>query len=329
MCEICYVDEAIKGKIIARNSEFHKVASSPFGEDDEVGMLNLIDAESRTAILRRADPTKVYDLSVDHFIGMPGWTGAGDQPYQIWMTHTPQGEIVGDSMKKGKDANALVAYSGDGISMYTHCGTHIDTFNHFGYDGAIFNNFTAHDHLGSRAWRKCGAETQPPIFARGILLDIARFRGVDWLKDGEAIGNDELDACAKKEGVAIGRGDFVIVRTGQMERCLAEKKWGGYAGGDAPGVKFENCYWCQEKQVAAICMDTWGCEVRPNETTEANQPWHWVVIPAMGLCMGEIFYLKELADDCENDGVYEFFFCGPPLIITGGTGSPINPQAIK
>src|SRR5271170_3299150 len=72
MCELCYVDEAIKGKIIARNSEFHKVASSPFGEDDEAGMLNLIDAESRTAILRRADPTKVYDLSVDHFIGMPG-----------------------------------------------------------------------------------------------------------------------------------------------------------------------------------------------------------------------------------------------------------------
>jgi kynurenine formamidase len=114
-----------------------------------------------------------------------------------------------------------------------------------------------------------------------------------------------------------------------MERCLAEKEWGGYAGGDAPGVKFENCYWCQEKQVAAICTDTWGVEVRPNETTEANQPWHWVVIPAMGLCMGEIFYLKELAEDCEADGVYEFFFCGPPLIITGGTGSPINPQAIK
>jgi histidinol dehydrogenase len=81
--------------------------------------------------------------------------------------------------------------------------------------------------------------------------------------------------------------------------------------------------------VAAICSDTWGVDVRPNETTEANQPWHWVVIPAMGLCMGEIFYLKELAEDCEQDGVYEFFFCGPPLIITGGTGSPINPQAIK
>lgn len=167
------------------------------------------------------------------------------------------------------------------------------------------------------------------MVGRGVLLDIARFRGVPWMKDGEGISNDELDKCAKAQGVDIRKGDFVHVRTGQMERCMSEGVWGGYAGGDAPGVMFENCYWCQEKQIGALCMDTWGCEVRPNETTEANQPWHWVVIPAMGLCMGEIFYLKELAEDCAQDKVYEFFFSGPPLIITGGTGSPINPQAIE
>src|SRR5229473_2952222 len=162
-----------------------------------------------------------------------------------------------------------------------------------------------------------------------IFYEDKAYNGVDWLKDGESISNEELDQCAKAEKVEIRKGDFVILRTGQMERCLAEKKWGGYAGGDAPGVKFENCYWCQEKEIAAICSDTWGVEVRPNETKEANQPWHWVVIPAMGLCMGEIFYLKELAEDCAKDKIYEFFFCGPPLVITGGTGSPINPQAIK
>ena len=94
-------------------------------------------------------------------------------------------------------------------------------------------------------------------------------------------------------------------------------------------MKFENCYWSQEKEIAAICTDTWGVEVRPNEGPGANQPWHWVVIPAMGLTMGEMFYLKDLGEDCAKDKVYEFFFCGPPLVITGGTGSPINPQAIK
>ena len=62
---------------------------------------------------------------------------------------------------------------------------------------------------------------------------------------------------------------------------------------------------------------------------EAQQPWHWVVIPAMGLTMGEMFDLAELGADCAADRVYEFFFSGPPLVITGGTGSPINPLAIK
>jgi len=166
------------------------------------------------------------------------------------------------------------------------------------------------------------------MVGRGVLLDIARFRGVDCLADGYGISNAELDDCAAAQNVTVRRGDFVILRTGQLEKCLAHG-WGRYAGGDAPGVKFENCYWCQDKEIAAICSDTWGVEVRPNETTEANQPWHWVVIPAMGLTMGEMFYLRELATDCSTDRVYEFFFCGPPLVITGATGSPINPQAIK
>src|SRR5471032_1809828 len=222
-----------------------------------------------------------------------------------------------------------IRYADDTIMLCVQGATHWDALGHVFYEDKAYNGNDA-KLIDSRGLSVLGIEhSKNKMVGRGVLLDIARFRGVKWMQDGESISNDELDKCAKDQNVSIGRGDFVIVRTGQMERCLKEGQWGGYAGGDAPGVKFENCYWCQDKQLAAICSDTWGIEVRPNETTEANQPWHWVVIPAMGLCMGEIFYLKELAEDCEEDGVYEFFFCGPPLIITGGTGSPINPQAIK
>ena len=81
---------------------------------------------------------------------------------------------------------------------------------------------------------------------------------------------------------------------------------------------------------AALASDTWGCEVRPNESEPSiNQPWHWITIPMMGMTMGEIFYLKDLAEDCAADGVYEFMFTAPALPITGGVGSPINPLAIK
>jgi kynurenine formamidase len=233
-----------------------------------------------------------------------------------------------DALAGQQDWNKL-RYADDTLMLCVQGATHWDALGHIFYEDKAYNGHNP-KLIDSRGLSVLGIEhSKSKMNGRGVLLDIARFRGVPWLQDGEGIGNDELDACAKAQGVKIGRADFVIIRTGQMERCHAENNWGGYAGGDAPGVKFENCYWCHEKQIAAIITDTWGCEVRPNETKDANQPWHWVVIPAMGLCMGEIFYLKELAEDCAMDKVYEFFFSGPPLIITGGTGSPINPQAIK
>jgi hypothetical protein len=181
MCNDCFVTAAMKSRIAAHAAAFRKATQSPFGSDDEIGMLNLIDASSREAIMDRADPGKVYDLSVDNFIGMPGWFGAEDQPYQIWMTHTPRGEEADDVMRVGKAGNKLVSYSGDSISMYTHTGTHIDALNHFGYNGRIFNGFSNDEHLGSRAWRKAGADKHPPIIARGVMLDVAGTLGVDVL----------------------------------------------------------------------------------------------------------------------------------------------------
>ena len=141
MCVVCYVDEAMKDKIIAYDSEFHKVTKSPFGAGRRDRHAQP-DRRRRRAMrsCSRADASRVFDLSVDNFVGMPGWFGAGDQPYQIWMTHTPPGEKVRNPCIR-TEANELVAYSGDAISMYTHCGTHIDTLNHFGYNGRIFNDF--------------------------------------------------------------------------------------------------------------------------------------------------------------------------------------------
>src|SRR5215831_18923374 len=147
---------------------------------------------------------------------------------------------------------------------------------------------------------------------------------------GNPITVADLDGTAHAQRVEVRRADFVIVRTGQMEDRLRKGEWGGYAGGPAPGLAFETLDWIHGRQIAGICSDTWGIEVRPNDTEpDVFQPWHWVTIPAIGIVHGEIFYLEELAADCAADRVYEFFFCAPPLVITRGTGSPINPQAIK
>ena len=98
------------------------------------------------------------------------------------------------------------------------------------------------------------------------------------------------------------RGDFVVVRTGQMEAKLEAGSWDGYPGGDAPGFAFETLDWIKRTQLAALASDTWGCEVRPNETEPGiNQPWHWITIPIMGMTMGEIFELKEFSIGIEGE----------------------------
>jgi kynurenine formamidase len=183
----------------------------------------------------------------------------------------------------------------------------------------------------SNGAQKCGIEkTKNKMVGRGILLDVARHKGVESLEDGYGITCADLDETAKKQGVQTRRGDYVIVRTGQMERCLKAGSWDGYPGGDAPGFAFETLEWIQRVELAALASDTWGCEVRPNETVPGiNQPWHWITIPIMGMTMGEIFNLKELADDCAADQVYEFLFVAPAIPITGAVGTPVNPLAIK
>ncbi len=296
-----------------------------WGKEDQIGTLNNVSAADivKAAGLVRKGKTFGMGIPIGSNGPQSGLFGGRWNPIHTMLA-------TGTDAKSGRfDGKGKIAYSDDAIDMPVQSATHWDSIGHVFYENQMYNGYDA-SACDSGGVHKNGIEhARDCMVGRGVLLDVARHRKVDWLKDGEGISNAELDEVAKAEGVEIRKGDFVIVRTGQMERCLSEGKWGTYAGGNAPGVRFENCYWCRNHDIAAICSDTWGVEVRPNEGDEVDQPWHWVVIPALGLTMGEMFYVAELAKDCAKDGIYEFLFSGPPLVITGGTGSPINPLAIK
>jgi kynurenine formamidase len=218
----------------------------------------------------------------------------------------------------------------DMVTMPLQCGTQWDGLGHVFYENNMWNGYDCREVTSAGA-QKCGIEkTKNKMVGRGVLLDVARYKGVDSLDDGYGMTCADLDETAKKQGVVLKRGDYIIVRTGQMERCIKAGSWDGYPGGDAPGFAFETLEWVKRTELAALASDTWGCEVRPNETEPGiNQPWHWITIPIMGMTMGEIFNLKELADDCAADKVYEFMFVAPAIPITGAVGSPVNPLAIK
>jgi len=210
--------------------------------------------------------------------------------------------------------------------MALQAATHWDGLGHVFYEEHMWNGYDCREVTSAGA-QKCGIEkTKNKMVGRGVFLDVARALGKDCLDDGYGITCDDLDMTAKKQGVELKRGDYIVVRTGQMERCFKAGSWDGYPGGDAPGFAFETLEWVQRTELAALASDTWGCEVRPNESKDAgiNQPWHWITIPIMGMTMGEIFNVKELAEDCAADGVYEYLFVAPAIPITGAVGSPVT-----
>ena len=295
-----------------------------WGPDDEIGTLNYIAPEDIVAAAGLIRKGKVFSLGLNFDREGPqkGLWGARFNPIHT-MLATGTDAVAGNQDEGG------IRYADDMVSLPLQCGTQWDALGHIFYDDKMWNGYDA-ALVDSDGAQKNGIEkTKDKMVGRGVLLDVAKWAGVDHFEEGTAITNDDLEATAKAQNVEVKRGDFVIVRTGMMGRCLNEGEWGGYAGGDAPGLAFETAEWIYGNEIAAICTDTWGCEVRPNETTEAQQPWHWVVIPMIGITMGEIFVLDPLAEDCADDGCYEFFFCAPPLPITKAVGSPINPMAIK
>ena len=295
-----------------------------WGPNDEAGTLNFVSPQDIVGAGRLVRRGKAFSLGLNFDRSGPQrglWGNRFNPIHTMLATGT-------DAVAGNQDAGKL-RYADDMVSLPLQCGTQWDALGHIFYDDRMWNGYDARLVDSNGAQKNSIDKVKDRMVGRGVLLDVARHVGVGCLEDGTANTNDDLDATARAQGVEIRRGDFVIVRTGQMEDRLARGEWGGYAGGDAPGLAFETCEWVFRKEIAAICTDTWGCEVRPNETSDASQPWHWVVIPMIGITMGEIFYLKDLAADCAADRVYEFLFCGPPLPITGAVGSPLNPMAIK
>ena len=300
-----------------------------WGANDEIGTLNYTTPDDIIAAARLVRQGKVISLALNfdqH--GPQGAKSAYPALGRINPLHV--------MLRTGTDAYAGVLdhrgirAADDMVVMPLQCGTQWDGLGHVFYENFMWNGYDCRE-VTSFGAQKCGIEkTKNKMVGRGVFLDVARALGKDALEDGYAVTSADLEQTRKAQGVSVKRGDYVIVRTGQMERCLAAKSWDGYPGGDAPGFSFETLEWIHRTEIAAIASDTWGCEVRPNETEAGiNQPWHWITIPIMGITMGEIFYLAELAQDCARDRVYEFMFVAPAIPITGAVGSPTNPLAIK
>ena len=298
-----------------------KVSKSPWGNDDQIGRLNWITADTNRAILEHLDGAHVFDLNVDYFIGMPSWVAAGDPPYGIWMTHTPQGSVNDNLSGVGSAVHEKYSYCGDSIHLYTHCGTHVDTLNHLGHHGMFWNGWTADKDLGSRIWKKGGLDKYPPIIARGVLLDVAGMHGVDCLPEGYGITPQDLQDCVAKQGVELRKKDVVLVRTGRMT------VWPDFDGYllKPPGINLPAAKWlCEEAGAMCIAGDSIGLEVMPWDEEDAFLPVHAYMFATAGAQIIEVVDMEEIAAERQ----YEFAFLGFPMKLRGATGAPMPSYAV-
>jgi kynurenine formamidase len=315
-----------EGEIAARAEAFRNWGR--WGQDDVLGTLNFIDEAKRTeaAALVRSGEAISLAQAFDTNGPQKGWRRRTNPVHTMTDTGT-------DAERGNQGFPHGIGGADDVIAMPLQCSTQWDGLGHIFDHGNAWNGRRAGDVVTSDGDLVTGIEhAASVIVSRGVLLDVGRHLSpaTGELADGYAVTVADLEAtiAAQGESSRVGRGDIVLVRTGQYARTRRDG-WGDYAGGPAPGLSLTTAGWLHRTEIAAIATDTWGFEVRPNEfDAPAFQPLHQVVIPNMGLTIGEMWNLDALADACARGGRYDFLLSAAPLPITGAVGSPINPIAI-
>ncbi len=295
-----------------------------WGPDDQLGAGNRVTPDRIAAAAQSVRRGAVFSLALplDRLGPMRGG-GPRVNPQHI-MLRTPHDQIP------GREDNALQRAADDAVYMPLQCSTQWDAFCHIFYDGVTyggrgFESITTLDGAAQNSITNLGNRG----LGRGVLLDMARHRGKDYLAPGEAIQSEDLRDCAERQHVDVREGDFLVIRTGHLEQRRAAGDWGDYAGGPAPGLGVSAAEFLCERGVTAVASDTWGLEAMPFETPDLMSPLHIILLVNAGIYIGEMWDVAALAEDCAADSIYEFFLVAQPLMVTGATGSPLNPLAIK
>ena len=294
-----------------------------WGPADQRGTLNHIGPEALLRAAGSVQAGKLFNLGLNFDKNGPQPGGGGRFNPKLYVTDlfTPLNPAYPD-----------VVYSDDVIHMPLQAATQWDALGHVHYDGLLYNGCNARECLTEKGAAKMGIEhlATPGIMSRGVLIDLVRFKGVERLPIDYGITVDDLNACCASQGVEVQLGDIVLVRTGHMQVFTIDQDRQRFMGMQ-PGLSFQTAEWLHDKSVAAVCADNMAVELLHPEgfSSEAPLALHMLCLRDMGCPLGEMFNLEALAADCAADGRYTFLLAAPPLAVTNGFGSPVNPLALK
>ncbi|KOU39242.1 cyclase family protein [Streptomyces sp. WM6378] len=303
-------------------SEFHEIAKrvnnwGRWGPADEIGTLNHITDET----VRQAAATIRSGRRIPLALPLQqDGVQTGVIPGRVNPLHTMvqiNQEIFGPG---------TVACSDDAVTFGLQAATHWDALTHVSHSGKIYNGRPAATITPHGGAEFSGIDKPGHIVSRGVLLDVARAKGLDRLEGGHAVTPEDLAEAEEFAGVTVRAGDIVLVRTGQMQVYLAGDKHGyGYP---SPGLSVRTPEWFHARDVAAVANDTLTFEIFPPEIEDLWLPVHALDLVEMGMLQGQNWNLEALSTACAETSRYAFLLSAMPEPFVGATGTPVAPIAV-
>lgn len=301
-----------------------------WGAEDERGAANFITPARIVQAARLVESGRIFSLAIP--IDRNGPVFPPRLPPHHTMTITGADYLADPSV--APFGRSPIRFADDYLYMALQGSTQWDALSHGWYGGSLYNGVPESAVRSSEAGgaTRLGIENVKTGFVgRGVLIDVVRFKGGE-LARGQTITRADLEGALRAQKTAVLPGDIVLVRTGVVPRWYTLDAAGRLAFFSEPmaGLGSDTVPWIQERELAGIAADNLALERIPNEIDPALvAPLHGNLLRDLGVYIGEIWWLEELAEDCARDGRYTFFLAAQPLHIPGAVGSPLNPIAIK
>ena len=284
-----------------------------WGPDDELGTLNLVTPEKVAQAGRLV--TEGITVTCARLIVPEGAADVTSIPPLHYMVRTGESAPANG----GGGASDFFGFSFHGLTI-----THLDALCHQFWDGKMYNG---KDAALVTADQKATAghidRAQNGFVTKGVMLDITKVKGKQWLDPGEPVFTEDLEAAEAAQGVRVEEGDALMLRLGWYKRRLEL----GPPEAGRPGLHAETIPWLHERGVSILAGDA-SQDMDPAGYPNLGLPVHRVGIVAMGLWLIDAANCEELAKVCERLNRYDFMFVVAPLRFKNATGSPVNPLAV-
>ena len=281
-----------------------------WGDDDQLGTLNTITPQKRAAAAQLVQKGITVSMALE-------LNKVKDPLNQNPFEHT---------LSVSEFAGHQVAGDHYAVEYHGFAHSHMDGLPHFAHKGYFYNGVPysaakpeGAERLGIHNIGKNG------VFTRGVLVDMPKFLNKPWMEPGHALTAADLEAWEKANGVTIGAGDVLLIRTGRWAKVAADGQWNFLE--KAAGSHASLAAWLKERDVAVIGCDGVS-DVMPSAVEGLANPLHELVLVGLGMPILDNLDLEAVAAEATRQGRSTFLFVGAPLRVTGGTGSPLNPLAV-